>query len=132
MGLVLSGDDAHSVRLVVAWQRREPPTSLHSIALKLLDDICPIKMQRDIAECSICLQKIGKNIDEIIVSKLPRLRLFPDIQCIIDRFLFGTTDSSIRSLPCGHSFHSSCIERWLLPKIDTDSFCCPCCRTIVH
>ena len=46
-----------------------------------------------------------------------------ETNCSICLSQFENGDS-VRKLPCGHEFHSSCIETWLLNHSRT----CPCCR----
>lgn len=57
---------------------------------------CPQRnaTQQDDGECSICLSDLNKEEDVVL-----------------------------RSLPCGHSFHASCIDRWL-----EQSTLCPICK----
>lgn len=48
---------------------------------------------------------------------------FQPVQCQVCHFDIADKET-LRDLPCGHCFHTKCINRWFL----TDRVDCPCCR----
>ena len=45
-----------------------------------------------------------------------------EVKCLVCQFAYEEKEC-LRRLPCGHCFHSECVDQWLMSKD-----CCPYCR----
>jgi hypothetical protein len=48
-----------------------------------------------------------------------------EVKCLVCQFPYETAEC-LRRLPCGHCFHTDCVDQWLMSKD-----CCPYCRTAI-
>jgi hypothetical protein len=47
------------------------------------------------------------------------------VKCLVCQFAYEKNEC-LRKLPCGHSFHTECVDQWLMTKD-----CCPYCRQAI-
>ena len=50
-----------------------------------------------------------------------------DVKCLVCQFQYEPNEN-LRQLPCGHCFHSDCVDQWLMSK----DFCPYCRKAIVE
>jgi hypothetical protein len=48
-----------------------------------------------------------------------------EVKCLVCQFSYETKEC-LRRLPCGHCFHTECVDQWLMAKD-----CCPYCRQAI-
>jgi hypothetical protein len=48
-----------------------------------------------------------------------------EVKCLVCQFQYEK-EEGLRRLPCGHCFHTECVDQWLMSKD-----CCPYCRTAI-
>ena len=92
---------------------------MQDAAICVLDNVAPRRLSYSLEECPICLSALDCG-----------LPLLPS-RCtdIVAAFV---RENTVRRLPCSHTFHSACLDRWAIPKFGDANFCCPTCRTIIN
>ena len=87
--------------------------------LNLINNIGNIESEKDIADTFKVKELITNNFNELKKETLDKNSDF----CTICQETYDT-DNTVKLLPCGHFFHCTCIEPWLL----NCSNLCPICR----